>query len=100
MKIVSELTGKEYKTVDECVEAEAAYAKAQKEKEEKAKALAEVRKTRAKEVEDAYAKIAEAQKHYNELLNAFCKDYGSFHMTVKTGESNPFDLFERIFDLF
>ena len=33
----------------------------------------------------------------NEKLDAFKKDYGSFHMTIKTGEDNPFNLFEPLF---
>lgn len=100
MRIVSELTGKEYKTVAECEQAEAEFILAQEEKKKKDKELADARKSRAKEVENAYLKISEAQKNYNELLKAFVKDYGSFHMTVKTGDSNPFNLFDRLFEIF
>lgn len=105
MKIMSEKTGKEYATVEECVAAEKAFDEAIAEKKAKEeKALAEVkakkekltaeRKERAVEVENAYKAILEAQKVYREKLNAFVKDYGSFHMTVRTGENNPFDFFE------
>lgn len=111
MKIISEKTGLEYATVDECVAAEEAYEKELAEKkaaEEKAlaeakakeEALAATRKERAKEVEDAFKAILEAQKHYNEVKDNFLKDYGSFHMTVKTGDGNPFDFFNSFFDRF
>ena len=108
MRIFSEKTGKEYKTVPECLAAEKEFdeavakekaereAAAAKEKARRDKLAAE-RKERAKEVEEAYKAIAEAQKVYREKLNAFTRDYGSFHMTLKTGEGNPFDLFEPFF---
>lgn len=111
MKIISEKTGKEYATVEECVKAEEEFDKVVAEKkaaEEKAlaevkakkEALAATRKERAKEVEDAFKAILEAQKHYNEVKNKFLEDYGSFHMTVKTGDGNPFDFFNSFFDRF
>ena len=67
-------------------------AKKKAEEEAKRKELAETRKARAKEIEDAY-------KHANELLNAFVKDYGSFHMTIRNQEApSPFeDLFRFFF---
>ena len=105
MKIMSEKTGKTYATVEECVAAEKAYdekvaekkaaeEKALAERKAKSEALIAERKDRAAEVENAYKAILEAQKVYREKLNAFIKDYGSFHMTVRTGENNPFDFFE------
>ena len=111
MKIYSEKTNREYATVEECLNAEKEYDKAMAEKkaaEEKAlaeakarqEALVANRKERATEVEDAYKAILEAQKVYREKLDAFVKDYGSFHMTIKTGDSNPFDLFNGFFDHF
>ena len=110
MKIFSEKTHEEYKTVEECEAAEKKYdealALAQKQKAE----LAAARKARAKEVEDAFAHVEEVKKQYAEALgkaraeyadklNAFIKDYGSFHATIKTGTDNPFDLFD-IFNKF
>ena len=111
MKIYSEKTNKEYATVDECLAAEEQFEKELAEKkaaEEKAlveakakkEALAAARKERAKEVEDAFKAIFEAQKHYNEVKNKFLEDYGSFHMTIKTGDGNPFNLFNSLFDRF
>ena len=99
MKIYSEKTNQEYTTVDECLAAEKEYdAKIAAEKAEKEK-LAAVRKERATEVEDAYKAILDAQKVYKEKLDAFVKDYGSFHMSIKSGFNNPFDAFE-VFDRF
>ena len=97
MRIFSEKTGKEYKTVPECIAAEKEFDEAQAKKEARKKALSDERKTRAKEVEDALKAVCDAQKVYEEKLNAFVKDYGSFHATIWTGEGNPFDLFEPLF---
>lgn len=89
--------GVEHATVEEALAAEQEYdAAAAKEKERKAN-LAKERKARAAEVEDAYKAILEARKAYEAKLNAFVKDYGSFHMTVTSGNENPFDLFD-LFD--
>lgn len=96
MKIISEKTGKEYATVAECQDAEALYdAEVARKEKEKARKNEE-RSARAKEVEDAYKRVLEAQKEYRHLLNTFCKDYGSFHMTLKDGNSF-FDSFFNIF---
>ncbi len=111
MKILSEKTNKYYSTVDECIAAEKEYdekiAKEKAEKEAKEKALAvrkeaalTERKERANEVEEAYKAVLKAQKAYREKLNTFVKDYGSFHMTLRTGDLNPFDAFESFFDNF
>ena len=97
MKILSEKTNKEYASVEECLAAEEEFDKQVALEKAKKEELANTRKDRAKEVEDAYLAIIEAQKHFRKLLDAFTKDYGSFHMTVRTGEGNPFDLFDRGF---
>ena len=96
MKIISEKTGKEYATVAECQDAEALYDAEQKRLEEEKLALTNKRSVRAKEVEAAYKKVVEAQKEYHKLLNDFCKDYGSFHMTFRDGNS----FFDEFFHLF
>ncbi len=109
MKIISEKTGKEYSSVDECLAAEKEFEdaiaakKAAEEKrieDEKARVakLNEERKARAAEVEEAYKAVLEANKAYRELLDKFVKDYGSFHMTLKTGDLNPFDNFSHLFN--
>ena len=100
MKIYSEKTGKEYATVDACIAAEQEYdEKVAKEKEEKEKAATE-RKERAAEVEAAYKAVLEANKEYRKKLNEFVDTYGSFHLTVRTGDDNPFNLFDNIFNKF
>ena len=100
MKILSEKTHKEYATVEECIAAEKEYDEALVAEKAKKEELAAIRKERAAEVEEAYKAILEASKHYREVLNAFVKDYGSFHMTVRTGDGNPFDRFNSFFDRF
>ena len=98
MRIYSEITKKEYKTVDECLAAEKKYAEDQKalQKEEKEKAA--TKKMRADEVQNAYAKVCEAQKEYIKLRNAFVEDYGYFHMTYRSSDDIPFfNFFEDFF---
>lgn len=96
MKIYDKM-GKEHATVDEALAAEKEYDEAVAKEKARKENLAKERKERAAEVEEAYKAILEAQKRYREKLDAFTCDYGSFHMTVKTGEGNPFDLFEPLF---
>lgn len=62
MRIVSDVTGKSYPTVEDCL---------------------------AAEVTEAYKAIEAAQKHYIELRNAFVKDYGYFHATFTNEEEQP-----------
>ena len=100
MKILSDKTNKYYATVDECLAAEKAFDEAEAKKKAEAQKLNATRKERANEVEMAYNASLEANKHYHELLDAFVKDYGSFHMTVHTGDLNPFDSFSHLFDTF
>ena len=100
MKFYSEKTNKYYDTQDECVKAEDKYEADLAEARAKKEALASERKARASEVEEAYKAVIEAQKNYRNLVRKFCRDYGSFHMTLRTGEENPFDLFESFFDRF
>ena len=97
MKIFSEKTNKYYSTVDECVEAEKKYDEEVAAKEAKKKELSDARKNRAKEVEDAYKARLEADKVYQEKLNKFIEDYGSFHMTFDTEIDSPFSFFDFLF---
>jgi len=99
MKYFSEVLNKFFETEKECADAELDYRNkeevAKKEKEEKA---AE-RKARAKEVEAAYAELQAAQEKYSEVLSAFIKDFGSFHMTISSPLTrNP--SFNKLFDSF
>lgn len=105
MKILSEKTNKYYDTVDECIAAEKEYDEAVAAEKKRQEELVTARKARADEVEKAFQNlvevkkaaaqaVADAKKEYNDKLNAFCKDYGQFHMSIKTGLDNPFDAFD------
>ena len=98
MKYFSEITKKVYDSTEELETAENEVLDEQKAQEEKLAKRAE----RAKEVEAAYAKAAEAKEQADELLNEFLKDYGSFHTTVKKPikRINIFDdWFNSFFDI-
>ena len=94
MRIFSEKTGKEYKTVPECLAAEKEFDEAAAKKAAKEEQLAKERKDRAAEVENAYKAALEAQKNYRNKLNDFLKDYKSFHLTVKDVPDAPMNFFE------
>lgn len=107
MLYTSEVTGKSYKTVKEL---EAAEAEAKKAEEEK-KALVEVKKTRAKEVEDAYLeyqkvreeayqKISEAEKKWLNLRDKFAEDYHGYHMTYSNINGKEEVSFSDLLDCF
>lgn len=87
MKIYSEITGKEYKTVEDCKKDEEIVAVQKAAEQAKADKLAAERKQRAAKVEEAYKKIIDDRKQYRKLVDEFIQDYGSFHMTVK--DNNP-----------
>lgn len=82
MKYYSETLKKLFDTTEDLKNAEAKHAESIAAAEKK---RAE-RSARAKEVEDAY-------KAYKKLLDAFVKDYGSFHMTINDSRS-LFDLLD------
>ena len=88
MLYTSEKTGKSYKTVEELEQAEKAFDDAEA---EKSKAL-EIKKARAKEVQEAYEHylkvrkeaykaISEAEKDWLELRDKFAQDYNGYHYT-------------------
>jgi len=92
MIISSELTGKEYKTVDECLEAEEIFLK-KKEEEKKAKEAYEA------ELEEAYNEAIAACDRYLRLRGIEIEeDDNSFIATIHGGRDNE-ELFERIFNL-
>ena len=111
MRIMSEKTGKEYKSVELCLAAEKEYddriAKEKAEKEEKEKekkkkkeaAIAE-RKEAASKVEEKRKVLIEAQKAYRDELAKFCQKWGAYHYTVKGGDDSWFNLFDNFFDNF
>ena len=106
MKIYSEKTKEEYKTVEECLEAEKVWDEEQEaikvEREEKAK----IKKDRAKEVEDAYKAEQDAYEYYLEkrndrikAQNKFIEDYGYFHMTYSNKNALPaFNTVNKLID--
>ena len=94
MTIISEKTGKTYETVEDCLADEKKFDLAVEEKENKKKELANTRKERAKEVEDAYKARINADRLYREKLNKFIDDYGSFHMTINTEVEDPYSIFD------
>ena len=88
MKFYSEKLNQLFDTEELCAQAEDEHDKKVAEAETQKKALAETRANRAKEVEDLYKQAIEAKRTYDEALQAFLKDYGSFHATFKT--TDPF----------
>ena len=98
MRILSEKTGKEYDTVPECLAAEKEFDEAQAKEKERKEALVKERKARAKEVEEALKAVCEAQKVYQDKLNAFLKDYKGFHLTIRDSEKPSTSIFEDLFN--
>lgn len=105
MKFYSEITKQLYddektlaKAEQEIADKKAAKEKARKEAEVKKASLKADREKRAKEVEDAFKVANTAQDNANKLLNAFVKDYGSFHMTMKKDTPSLFDSYSNLFD--
>jgi uncharacterized FlaG/YvyC family protein len=90
MKIYSEITGKEYKTVEECQKAEEEIAIQRAAEAAKADKLKKERKERAAEVDEAY-------KNYMKLLNNFVKDYGSYHTSFRSDDGLFTDFFKYAF---
>ena len=97
MKIYSEKTNKEYKTVEECLKAEKEFEEALAVEKAKKQKLIEEKKARAVEVEEAWKGVREATKKYNELKNKFISDYGAFHMTFKDKDDNSLESFFETF---
>lgn len=110
MRIFSDITNKEYSTVEECVKAEEAYEKGMKAKQEKALALAKekkekeekalaTRKADAEKVEEARKTMVEANKAYHKALADFCTKHGSYHRSYHfDGDWN--DLWDNFFNSF
>lgn len=99
MIITSEKTHKNYTTVEECIAAEKAFDEEQARKEEAQKQLQSERKARAEEIEAARNAMNEAQNNYRKLVEAFVRDYKSYHTTIVSGKELPM-LFKDWFDLF
>lgn len=92
----SKLTKKVYDSYDDLNEAEEEYEKAH----QKEIALKEEKKNRADEINKAYEDMRKAINHYNELVNKFVKDYGSYHKTYSNFINTPIDFLDCFFDRF
>ena len=102
MKYYSEKLKKFYESEDECRHDEEIAAEKERAEEKRKTELTEKRKTRAKEVEEAYRALMSAQEKYDNLLIDFVKDYGSFHMTISEPckRTNPWqDLYNLFFKI-
>ena len=92
MKIFSEKTNKEYKTVEDCLKAEKEF--------DEALALEKAKKQKLAEDKKAWKAVREANKKYVELKNKFINDYGAFHMTFKDKDDNTWEsLFESFWKI-
>ena len=103
----SKLLNKYFDSKEELEQAENKY---HEENDAKLK-LIEEKKTRAKEVEDAYlnyqktreeafAKISEAEKKWIELRDKFSKDYNGYHMTYINNNGKKYVTFGDLIDSF
>lgn len=95
MKFICEENGEVYGSFEACREAEEKIKKVRAEEAAKKQKKEKVRAIRAKEVEAAQKEASKAIKNYKNLLNDFCKDYGSFHMTLDR-ESEDFSIKDLI----
>ena len=103
MKFYSEVTKKLYDTEAELNDAESAIKKAECEKKARETKLKNERAARAKVVDAAfedYLKAKEtAKKKYsdaNALLDAFVKDYGTYHISISEKNKRA-DKFDELF---
>lgn len=82
MKYYSDKTKKLYDSVELLNEAEMAYDEAHAAELKKA----EQKKQAAEAIKAARKAVIDAQSRYNELVNQFIKDYGSYHETYRDGD--------------
>ena len=103
MKYVDEYTNKMYDNANDCIAAEKEYVAMKQKKQQEQEQKAAERKARAAEVEEARKAMNTAQHKYHEVLEAFIKDYGSYHLSLKGEDAENFivptlfDFFNRIF---
>lgn len=82
MKYYSDKTKRLYDTVEDLNKAEKAYDEVHAAELKKA----EEKKNAADAIKAARKAIIDAQSRYNELVNQFIKDYGSYHETYRDGD--------------
>ncbi len=97
MKYFSEITNKFYDSVEELENHEREVTEREAEKKAKEEQTKKERTLRAKEVEDALEKAAEAHRNYLELRNKFVRDYGSYHYSY-TSETPLTDWLTSFFE--
>ena len=102
-QFVNEYTGELFEDDKACAASEKKYVETQERKRAEAERIAAEKKRkdseraeRAKEVEVAMQKVIDAKKEYRKVLQSFCKDYGSFHYSLKDTE----DFFELVNNIF
>lgn len=113
MKYFSEVTRQYYDTEKACLEAEFKVKeeqnrqkilreKAEREAKEKQEKLVAARKVRANEVEEARKAMVAAQSKYREVLEAFVRDYGTYHMSLNGDDAKNIipTLFGNFLNLF
>ena len=102
MKFYSEVLDKFFDTEKDCVNAETESKRKQEAEAKEKEKLANERKARAKEIDEARNKLIKKKKHYNKLIDDFVKDYNSYHYSiVSSSEDGNFnELFDSIFRLF
>lgn len=113
MKYFSEVTRQYYDTEKACLEAEFKVKeeqnrqkimreKAEREAKEKQEKLAAERKARANEVEEARKAMVAAQSKYREVLEAFVRDYKTYHLSLNGEDAKGLipTLFDNFFSIF
>ena len=99
MRYLNDYTNEVFANADDCAAAEKQYEeKKAKERAEKDKLAAE-RKARAAEVEEARKAMVIAQNKYKELIEAFVRDYKSYHYSSHSVDDIP-TLFSSFFNWF
>ena len=97
MKYYSDVTRKFYNTAEDCEKEEKQAIKQEEEKKLAEQRKNEARAVAAKNVEEKRLVMVKAQKDYKEAIEAFYKQYGSYHFTSKSFDDIP-HLFNAFFD--
>lgn len=82
VRYYSDVTKLLYETAEECEKAEKEFRAEQERKKAEALQKSNDRKDAAKKVENAYNALIAARKAYQDELSKFCKQYGTFHLSV------------------
>lgn len=95
MKYINEYTGASFDNANDCLAAEREFLVKQENEKNKREQAAAKRKEAAAKVEAARKAMNEAQSTYKKELEAFCKEYGTYHTTLTGIDSVP-----HLFDIF